>query len=1770
MRKLILFFAFALFISFASAQIVTENFNGNSNRGTASYVSYGSSFSSYYGANVNTYWPILSNRDACTASQDIIVQVSPVGCQPAVVRSDLLAEQNVPVFCQLDLLQINPAIDIKQIRNIRFNGRYPEYVAGVGFHPANAALRTTNQLLGTPLQSNIGYVVVVLKRNPDEKKMPKFFNFTLSASVDYYSGSAVGIGASELLVRETNDKDWEVEKNKQSFLRGRFSVKLKDIDSNSAKIELYSGDYKYSEMTLQKGREQPNAVYLPGSYCQTQLQFNYDDIPAPSKIAKIQVDDDYFDVYEGSRFLNNKCAVSRINGDAIRGEVLLNCGKGNENLTSGTKLFANGSEVNLLDEDTLKPGTDKYVIEGSPVKDKDGIVKYKLKGADGKVIDTDARLVRPVSETELFDKAYGDLDSYIINATKLYEEIADSYGAEREDAIAETYGEKALYSAIRLNIKWGRYNTAVRLINKYVQIYPNGNNTREILDDLNRLYSRDISSSSVVVETEDGSHVIKLIEVYEVTKRSSAKIAWGNVEQIVEEGKTVDFRGIGSVAITSIKDADGASVSVKCDNVVNRNGRVSVEVSKDSKTYDLKVRDSKDAICGNVMRISGIDLQRYAKIRITPVTRSSTVGNFTVGIGIEQRAIELTPEKAAKRIENLNKSIKRWESISGNLGEVVKGLKGACLATAGVLTVKNFFSGLSGEAMARRDAMTGNNGWTKICQEKVASKEYASLTACYNAKSSEIAKDVAARTKAIGQSNALTSEIEKRNRYTNKEGPFAGDSFNDVGAKKELIDIIKKDKDCSGVAIGDTRVGQNKKVGDLFPQTVNDENVKSYSYTQLRDIYFNCKVLNNGGSSVGNAKAGKDIDAVAYSVSERLKYEESAKKYQDVEVSVVRSPNSIAQGNYFNYKVSDLTTKGYTFGNNNVPANTELAQVVIGSDNNHYLVMLEQKGDNFVIKNDEIYSLGGNGGKVATKITDSIQFNTLKGQLPNTFRKVDSTSYNNAFATGESDIRYFETEPYKGMPAVVPFDLNKGFYAAASQGLPILGGAKSYESNGRPASFYVCNVMKDGRIGFYAPDYGDDECVQFNIYTGQSFDNFPGLSESDTKRLVSTAVKALEDAARNYGSKQVNINGNKLNVGRAAALTPGAQCQDFMSPEECKLLFNVCDPVICPSSRCNFGGEYYVSDVVASGIVGSALLCLPNYKEEIVVPLCLTGIKAGIDGYVSILKSHRQCLQEAIDTGKYVGICDQVSSVYMCEFFWRQAAPLAKVAIPKLIEFATTGGQKNTRGGGEYMTVQSSWQNAQDSASFFTQSYANNAFDAFRVRSVEEAGTDVCRAFLSVKGPKTFESLVEPDSPAQFHAWFSSIDYTDATFPATSQYKVFYHIFAGNDRGVSYSVYLKDPPSESQYATNPIVVVATGFAARGQYATESKDFTAPKGYKQLCVRINDKDECGFKQVSSSFAVNYVRDKIVSDDVAQKDIATEEECVSGGVSPSALLNPNLQSIGEEAFNPAIYNRGIVRVCATDNPASATEPARFVQVGICGTPRMKCWLDKKSVDNAITDVNIGVKKDTLKGLEEIQKETIEKDKKYSSSGDVDNKIRDLKINDVDSISKFDTALKQIDEIYLKAFWNRDKAKILVAKANVFEKAFEKFLAERNKGNGNKGSESSGSTKTTPASQTPPPSVAEKRTLSFGPQGYLEGSRSYIYVNDDRIDIYLLNDFVFASSQRAGIVDDEDRIIFQNERQKEMIDELFGFSAYDYFNEEEIRVNQLIEGFDLNQLS
>ena len=1059
-----------------------------------------------------------------------------------------------------------------------------------------------------------------------------------------------------------------------------------------------------------------------------------------------------------------------------------------------------------------------------------------------------------------------------------------------------------------------------------------------------------------------------------------------------------------------------------------------------------------------VVKLEGTNVEKSAKIRIVPGAKGAQLEtNLTVTIGIEKRAIQLSPEKRKEMIKNLNDSIAKLESISASLSKVVTGLKATCLATSAILTLKNLAFGLSGESVARQRVMNGDKGWKNVCKEEIATpgnKNYGeTLSACLSGHSDDIAKDVEATKAAINKVDGIVKTIESSPGVSTSGGFLQGKSVNTSKAKEKLAMSIIAAHPNEEITLPKGSTWQNDgktksvKVSDLFASG----NLESMTYAEMRDIYMNLERGKSGGLSTkqqenANSLLGADTSRISDKLKLSAEYQ-NAKK--DATSGIPGTGDSInVRGANRIYRevvgkdalnVSGLEGSGSkNFAAVFVSASAGSASAGFGG---RYILGLgaEDKG-NYAI--NEIYKDTGTknkttGNEVLTKLSDQDKNKFFSNYQVGIVTQQNTLSYNNKMVNPQ--VRYYETEPYKGMPAIVPFDAGAGWYAATRQTLPAFGGIGAFDASGRVTSFWVCNVGKNGLIEF-DQGFGDDICQMVNLQTGQPLGAFNGLSEANSKAVVQKAINAITQASRQYGNKNVVIDGQTYETGTPMANVPESQCEDFMSPGDCKLLFNVCDPVICPPSRCNLGGAYNVPDVIQSGIIGSIALCLPNFPE-VYVPVCLSGLLAGTDAYVSMLKSYRDCLQNSLDTGQMTGICDQIYSIYSCEFLWRQLGPFMDTLIPKIV--GRLYGQGGARGGGEYGTVAAAYQNAGDSLKYFTQFYGINSFKAFQVKSIVEVGGAFCKAYVSAKGPTGLKSLTEPDSPYQYEAWFDAIPYTSATLPATSQYKVFYQIFAGKSaNGVYYNVYLKNPPTSSYYSYSPMYQVpeANGFIPQGQSASETKDFTAPEGYKELCININGDEKCGFKQVSTSFAVNYLRDQYVQDQLQQKEITTEQGCISGTPSAGALLaNTNPLSAAEEAALPDIYNRGIIRICATANPGSSTDPARFTLVGYCGDQKVKCWLDGQSVSKALTQYATGIKNETLKNLE-IKVASAADVQKVKEDIDLDIRAFNTflgEISNTTNSSVIALMLGKIDVDVGSAVMNNQKAQLLFIKAQVLDK-------------------------------------------------------------------------------------------------------------------------------------
>jgi len=267
-------------------------------------------------------------REMCNeAGQDFIVQVAPVGCEPVPVRSDLLEEQDVYVFCQLSATKLNPLIKVEAIEYIDFGlNEFPKEVMSVRFHPAKAALGFKNDL-NSPIMENIGYVVIGLKRQPNESAMPDYVVGNLTARIRYDIKEAFGVGDADFYLPEMTSDEWEDKYTQYGFWDARGYLKVESISAKKSTISIYTGDErrKLSSVTLSEG-ELSNQMYLSGlGLCSASFQVKLNDVVAPDTRAKLKINSEIVEVVDNERFLDNKCQILDIDKQGIVQIVKLKC-----------------------------------------------------------------------------------------------------------------------------------------------------------------------------------------------------------------------------------------------------------------------------------------------------------------------------------------------------------------------------------------------------------------------------------------------------------------------------------------------------------------------------------------------------------------------------------------------------------------------------------------------------------------------------------------------------------------------------------------------------------------------------------------------------------------------------------------------------------------------------------------------------------------------------------------------------------------------------------------------------------------------------------------------------------------------------------------------------------------------------------------------------------------------------------------------------------------------------------------------------------------------------------------------------------------------------------------------------------------------------------------------------------------------------------------------------------------------------------------------------
>ena len=427
-------------------------------------------------------------------------------------------------------------------------------------------------------------------------------------------------------------------------------------------------------------------------------------------------------------------------------------------------------------------------------------------------------------------------------------------------------------------------------------------------------------------------------------------------------------------------------------------------------------------------------------------------------------------------------------------------------------------------------------------------------------------------------------------------------------------------------------------------------------------------------------------------------------------------------------------------------------------------------------------------------------------------------------------------------------------------------------------------------------------------------------NSGEFKSLERDLIKMRESNQR--GESDHKWEGYTYNMGKkfaSGSKSEDAQCSKVMSPGQCKILFNACDPVMCPASRCDFNDRYRVDNVIQSGLLGSLLLCLPNIKDGVMMPVCLSGILAALKNIKSILQGYVNCLQESLKNDQSVGICDRIRSVFICQILWREAMTLLGLAQGNLFDAAVA------KGGGEYLGLKGGVDNAKKTVNYFTNDYAKSVFAAYRGKSSKELGAEICEKAIYGKTPilgDVLDEVTKAQNPPQFTAYIEEQPYSQIT-AQQSAYKLYYHIYAGSQT-VNYNVYLKK--NGRTYKCKD----CSGTLQEEEFVDKSTAFFNEKGYNTICVSINGKESCNFgRVVSTSFAANaandYVRQYFLS-----KKIETAEQC-------------------REDARGYLPKAQIEKVCSAMNPGigkGTNEQKSWEKIGTCGTNKEgafqgDCW-------------------------------------------------------------------------------------------------------------------------------------------------------------------------------------------------------------------------------------
>jgi len=913
--------------------------------------------------------------------------------------------------------------------------------------------------------------------------------------------------------------------------------------------------------------------------------------------------------------------------------------------------------------------------------------------------------------------------------------------------------------------------------------------------------------------------------------------------------------------------------------------------------------------------LEDVKITQEAHITILPgEERITTQSTFMLHIPVEPRLWDFTPEQIENHINASKKTVDYLNKAITAIEKVYKWWSLSCYGTFFWLTAKNlFWFGAKGKNIARKNVMSA---WKTECETKVSNGNFDTVFDCVEGSKKEINYDLDGvsnilNNKELSEGDRLERlaklELESLSLREEYDIDYLNYKFDEE--RKKSINNIEQRK-------GESQKDFNKRVDEKLSEEYKDffKNLKDSEYTNL----------------VAPALFEKVKD------SYKNKYAPEATIIVDKSVPEVEGMK-VPLSSIMNRKYSPTGFEGYPLykkeeeeiEGKKIEEYTLLDKDILAPNDkkNYYYFGEDNKFHSIVVSNDV------EGTKISHMPRVSLND---KGRIDKL--SVDHRTYLRVSRRGSD-----------GMPLEVEL---WGRYSqfGSQDNLPL-------------------NTKSAGRI---RGPFSLDDCLEGSTSGREGVDilgslktDYPGLKEACAELVRYDRQVGLMD--KESGEKL----GGKYFIEHAIQETGGLECFDIMGIDDCLTLFSMCDPVMCPISRFNAGGKWEVPNVVSTGVFGSIFLGIGLWDFKRIPPemgICIPGIDAGLKNYRSLAEGYQECLIARRDKGENIGICDTIRSVGYCKIFWREGTALLGLtggALDNLLGFFN-----KPQGGGEYAFFQSNMERGKEFLNFFTNEYATTYFSAYRGASTNEIGEKLCEAAIYGKVPGVggfIDQLTKPEGPVQFTGWFTEVPNSDVGGNLYSDYEVYYHIYAGEDREqIKYVVYLKDL---DDLARRLWITRTTGYLNRGDFVDETVRRQELTGYDELCIMIENQEHCGFGRVSSDLLVDYIGDKALEDQLTEK-VTNERECIGES---TVFTNPG---VGElvDAMYPNLLRNGIVRVCSDKDPGKGVKGSAWRKVGTCGDNNLgqslgDCWLSKQSYVDALSKYDIERRKEAEKFFEEL---------------------------------------------------------------------------------------------------------------------------------------------------------------------------------------------------------